>query len=64
MMPQTDEELKQYSDQKLNEAEKREDARLNAPGFIDRIADAIAKLKRKNKKSGKAPIMPNNDKTR
>ena len=41
---------KQYSAQKLIIAEKNEDKRLNSPSFIDKIMDAIEKIKRKTTK--------------
>ncbi len=57
--------IKDYEATKLRNAARREEERLNAPSFIDKIAAAIAKLsKRKAETKSKQNTMPTNDKTR
>ena len=62
--PDMDAKLKQHEAENLARAAAREEERLNKPSFVARIIDAIAKIKRKAAKSGKAPQMRQNGNSR
>lgn len=62
--PEMDDMLTRHEAENLARAAAREEERLNKPSFIDRIADAIAKIKRKAAKSGKAPQARHNGNSR